>query len=133
VHDSAREVVIRVAGEEIAHSTAPRILVETGMPPRYCLAPDKIRAGALTPRAGLVTPCAYAGFASDFDASDAEAIEWTCPEPLPEAERVRDRMCFCQERPEVELGVDGTIQQAPTTQWSGTDWIERYVGRPTGA
>jgi uncharacterized protein (DUF427 family) len=132
VHSSARDVVIRVAGEEVAHSTAPRILFETGLPPRYYLAPDEIQAGALTPRAGLVTGCAYKGYASYFDAPGAEAIAWTYPEPLSEAERVRDRICFFQERPEVELRVDGTIQQAPTTQWSGTDWIERYVGRSTG-
>ena len=133
VHGSSRDVVVHVAGEEVAHSTTPRILFETALPPRYYLAAEDIRAGALTRRTGLVTGCAYKGYASYFDAVGAEAIAWTYPEPLPEAERVRDRICFFQERPEVELRVDGSVQQAPTTQWSGTDWMERYLGRPTGA
>jgi uncharacterized protein (DUF427 family) len=133
VHGSSREISIRVAGDEVARSTAPRILFETGLPPRYYLDHEDVDDGALTPHTGLVTGCAYKGFAGYFDAAVAEAIAWTYPEPLREAERVRDRICFFQERPEVELRVDGTIQEAPTTQWSGTDWIERYVGRRAGA
>jgi len=125
VHSSSREVVIRIAGEEVAHSTTPRILFEAGLPPRFYLAQDDVRRGALTRRTGLVTGCAYKGYASYFDAAGADAIAWSYPEPLPEAERVRDRICFFQERPEVELTVDGSIQQAPTTPWSGTEWIER--------
>ena len=42
-----------------------------------------------------------------------------------EPELVRDRICFYQERPEVEVEVDGALAERPRTPWSATDWIER--------
>jgi uncharacterized protein (DUF427 family) len=126
---TSREILVRVAGDEAARSVDARILFETGLPPRYYLPAADVR-GALTRRDGLVTGCAYKGFARYFDAPGAEAIAWTYPEPRRDGELVRGRICFFQERPEVELVVDGQVQEVVTTQWSGTDWIERATQRP---
>ena len=41
----------------------------------------------------------------------------------PDAERVRDRICFYQEREAVELRVDGVPVERPTTPWAGTSWL----------
>ena len=39
---------------------------------------------------------------------------------------MRRLVCFFQERDEVELIVDGEVQERPQTPWSGTKWMERY-------
>ena len=74
------------------------------------------------------TGCAYKGFATYWDvATDAERVvagAWSYPDPLPEAEAVRDLLCFFQERPEIEVEVDGAPADAPPTPWSGTGWVE---------
>jgi hypothetical protein len=39
---------------------------------------------------------------------------------------VQGHICFFQERDEVEIVVDGEVQERPQTPWSGTEWMERY-------
>ena len=123
--DSGREVRARVNGEVAAESTDVRILFETALPPRYYLPPADVH-GELAADPELRTGCAYKGYASYFDVAGAETIAWTYADPLPEAEPIRGRICFFQERPEVELELDGAVQERPSTQWSKTDWIARY-------
>src|SRR5829696_5211304 len=65
VLDSSRRVVVRVNGERVADSRAPRILYETGLPPRYYLPREDVRVDLLTDD-DLVTGCAYKGFARYF-------------------------------------------------------------------
>ena len=123
--DSSAGVVVRVNGEVAAESTAARVLFETALPPRYYLPPADVHA-ELTADPELRTGCAYKGYASYFDVAGAETIAWTYTEPLPEAEPIRGRLCFFQEREEVELEVDGAVQERPSTQWAKRDWIARY-------
>jgi uncharacterized protein (DUF427 family) len=129
VLDSSRHVVVRVNGERVAESRAPRILYETGLPPRYYLSRADVHA-ELLPEDDLRTGCAYKGFARYFGAAGAGVVAWTYEEPLREGEPIRDRICFFQERDEVEFTVDGEVQERPRTPWSGTEWVERYRGRP---
>ncbi len=128
VLESSRHVVVRVNGEQVAESRAPRILYETGLPPRYYLPRADIQA-ELLPEHDLQTGCAYKGFARYFGVAGADAIAWTYEQPLREGEPVRDLICFFQERDEVELAVDGLVQERPRTPWSGSGWIERQRGR----
>jgi uncharacterized protein (DUF427 family) len=125
VLESSRHVVIRVNGEEVASSRTPRILFETGLPPRYYLPVEDVRTDLLEDD-DLETGCAYKGFARYFGAARAEAIAWTYEEPLRDGEPIRGFLCFFQERDEVELVLDGVVQERPTTGWSGTKWMERY-------
>ena len=124
---STRHVSVRVAGELVAESSRTRILFETSLPPRYYLPAEDVRMELLEPVA-VRTGCAYKGFASYWDvvtaAGHVAAAAWSYPEPLPEAEPVRDLLCFFQERPEIEVEVDGAPADAPPTPWSGTSWIE---------
>jgi uncharacterized protein (DUF427 family) len=129
VLDSSRHVVVRVNGEPVAESRAPRILYETGLPPRYYLSRADVHP-ELLPEHDLRTGCAYKGFARYFGAAGAEAVAWTYEQPLREGEPIRDRICFFQERDEVELTVDGEVQERPRTPWSGSQWVERQRGRP---
>ena len=54
------------------------------------------------------------------------AVAWSYRDPRRDAERVRDRVCFYQEREEVELEVDGVAATCDPTPWSGTEWLARY-------
>lgn len=126
VLDSSRHVEISVNGEPAADSTAPRILFETALPPRFYLPPVDVRTDLLHEEDDLQTGCAYKGFARYFGAAGAEAVAWTYEEPLCDGEPVRGLVCFFQERDEVELTVDGAVQERPRTQWSGTRWLERH-------
>jgi uncharacterized protein (DUF427 family) len=125
VVNSSRGVVVRVSGAELANSTAFRILFETGLPPRYYLPREDVRMDALALSA-VRTGCAYKGFPDHFDAGADEAVAWSYTEPRRDAELVRDRICFYQERDEVEVEIDGVAAERPRTPWSGTDWLRRY-------
>ena len=124
---STRCVSVRVGDELLAESSRPRILFETSLPPRYYLPAEDVRMGLLEPVA-VRTGCAYKGFARYWDvvtaAGRVAAAAWSYAEPLPEAEAVRSLLCFFQERPEIEIEVDGAPADAPPTPWSGTGWIE---------
>jgi uncharacterized protein (DUF427 family) len=124
---STRQVRVQVHGELIAESSRPRILFETGLPPRYYLPPEDVRMDLLEPVA-LQTGCAYKGFASYWDVvTESERVAapaWTYRDPLREGEPIGGLVCFFQERPEIELRVDGAPAEAPQTPWSGTDWID---------
>ena len=123
---SSRHVAVRVDDDLVADSTRPRILFETGLPPRYYLPAENVRLDLLQNADGLTTGCAYKGWARYLDAAGAEAVAWTYDDPLRDGEPVRGLVCFFQERDEVEVEVDGTVVESAPTQWSGTDWISRY-------
>jgi uncharacterized protein (DUF427 family) len=124
---SARHVTVRLDGEVVAESSRPQILFETGLPPRYYLPVEDVRMDMLE-TAPLRTGCAYKGYASYWDLqTEGEPVPgaaWTYRDPLPEAESIRDLVCFFQERPEIEITVDGVPAEAPRTPWSSTSWIE---------
>lgn len=137
VLDTSRTVVVRVAGDEVATTSRARILFETALPPRYYLPREDVRMEQLA-LSDVRTGCAYKGFPDHFDAGVAEAVAWSYVAPRRDAEPVRDRVCFYQERAEVEIEIDGLVPSSAPTQWSGTEWLARYrsstgpAGSPRG-
>lgn len=127
VLNTSRRIVVRVAGDELARSEGARILFETGLPPRYYLPREDVRMERLS-RSLVRTGCAYKGYAEHFDLGSVPAVAWSYREPIAEAELVCDRVCFYQERAEVELELDGEVGAWPPTPWSRVDWISRYLG-----
>ncbi len=127
VLESSRRVRVRIDGELIADSTRPRILFETGLPPRYYLPREDVQMDALEP-VELRTGCAYKGWATYWDAvtpaGRVPAAAWSYPEPLREGELVGGLLCFFQERREIEVEVDGIVIETTPTPWSGKAWIE---------
>ncbi|MGH8909894.1 MAG: DUF427 domain-containing protein, partial [Egibacteraceae bacterium] len=67
VLSSSRHVRVLWGGEVLADSLRPRILFETGLPARYYLPAQDVRAGLLTPTPTL-TRCPYKGLASYWSA-----------------------------------------------------------------
>jgi uncharacterized protein (DUF427 family) len=105
---SSRHVKVSVDGEVVAKTDQPTMLFETGLPPRYYIPPEDVRTELLVP-SETNTVCPYKGIASYRSMrTNGEVVEdlvWYYPEPLPEAQKVKDHLCFYDEK--VELEVDG--------------------------
>jgi uncharacterized protein (DUF427 family) len=124
LRDSSRHVEVALAGQTLAVSTAPLVLFEASLPARWYFAPEEITAD-LAANPVVRTGCAYKGRASYFDVRMVDRLEtalaWHYDDPLRGMERIRQRVCFFNER--VELIVDGELQEQPRTRWSTTDWL----------
>jgi len=97
----------------------PRILFETGLPPRYYIPPEDVREEVLLP-SDKHTQCPYKGEASYYSVEagggSVEDLVWYYAEPIPEAHKIKGLLCFFNEK--VDLEVDGEKQERPQTQWS---------------
>ena len=118
---TSRQVRVSVDGQVLAESSRTRVLFETGLPPRYYIPLEDVRA-ELAPN-DVTTRCPYKGEASYHDAGAQPALAWEYREPIPVVAELAGHVCFFGERAEIE--VDGERQEMPPTPWSGTDWIER--------
>ncbi|HEV2768193.1 MAG TPA: DUF427 domain-containing protein [Acidimicrobiales bacterium] len=109
VRQGSQHVRVRVGEVVVADSTRPRLLFETGLPPRYYLPEADLRADLL-PASATTTVCPYKGVASyrSFGGSDGRShndVAWTYPDPLPDAVPVTGHWSFLGEG--VETEVDG--------------------------
>jgi len=116
---SSRHVRVEVDGVTIADSASPRILFETGLPPRYYLPKTHVRLDLLTPT-DTATHCPYKGQATYWSvrAGDSvhEDLAWSYPTPLPESQRIAGLIAFYNEK--ADLYVDGVRQERPSTKFS---------------
>jgi len=121
---SSRLVRVELDGVTVAESGQPRILFETGLPPRYYLPLTGVRMDLLRP-SDRATHCPYKGTASywSVDTSQAAAggrlhkdVVWMYRTPLPESQKVAGLACFYNER--VDLYVDGVRQARPKSALS---------------
>jgi uncharacterized protein (DUF427 family) len=119
VLDTSRHVRVSVNGELVAETRRARVLFETGLPPRWYIPPDDVRAEALV-ASDKQTGCAYKGFASYWSVraggEEEENLVWFYPEPREDAARIAGYLAFFNER--VDLEVDGELQERPETLWS---------------
>jgi uncharacterized protein (DUF427 family) len=119
VWETSQHVRVVVGGEVVADTRRAKMLVETGLPPRYYLPLADVRFELLEP-SPTKTRCAYKGSASYWHVRAGSAFEddlaWTYRDPQHDAEQVRDRVAFFNER--VDLELDGAVQERPRTQWS---------------
>jgi uncharacterized protein (DUF427 family) len=108
---SSRHVVVQVDGQLVADSRQPRILFETGLPPRYYLPLTDVRMDLLQP-SPTQTHCPYKGTATywhlrnrDVDYPD---LVWCYRTPVPESQKIAGLACFYNEK--VDLYLDGDLQ-----------------------
>lgn len=115
---SSRHVRLELDGVVLAESTEPLLLFETMLPVRFYLRPGEIQV-ELRP-SDTITWCAYKGRAAYFSpvvgGRSVPDLAWTYREPLREAERVRDRIAFFDER--IDAVIDGERRVRPITPWS---------------
>jgi uncharacterized protein (DUF427 family) len=106
-------------GEVVAETDRPRILFETGLPPRYYFPPEDVSEDVLLP-SDKKTECPCKGVASYYSVQvggeTRDALVWYYPDPIPAAADIEGHLCFFNEK--VDLEVDGEAQQRPQTQWS---------------
>ncbi len=93
-------------GEVLAESDDAVTLLESGLPPRWYLPREDVRAELLD--SDTHTKCPFKGQASyhSVKLADGEIVKdlvWYYPEPIPEAGDIAGRLCFYSERVEIEL------------------------------
>jgi uncharacterized protein (DUF427 family) len=109
VHESSRPVTVTAGGRVIARSARPKLLFETGLPPRVYVPRADVVAGVLEPTATR-TICPYKGEASYWsvrlpDGRTLTDAAWAYPDPLPESTRIAGRLSFRHD--ELTVLVDG--------------------------
>jgi uncharacterized protein (DUF427 family) len=112
-------VEVSVNGVEVADSDRPVLLEETGLPTRYYLPREHVRADLLR-ATNSETTCPFKGQASywsvELDDEVHDDLVWSYESPIPQAEGVAGLLCFYNER--VDLVVDGVALARPETPYS---------------
>lgn len=116
---SSRRLRVEVEGHTLAETTRPSLLFETSLPTRYYIPPEDVRLELLEP-SDTISRCPYKGVARFWSARVGERlledVVWSYPDPIPENPKIRDLLCFFNER--VDLFVDGGKLERPRTPWS---------------
>ncbi|MBO0786948.1 MAG: DUF427 domain-containing protein [Actinobacteria bacterium] len=116
---SSRHVRVEVDGVTVADSRQPRILFETGLPPRYYLPLTDVRLDLLRP-SDTSTHCPYKGTAGYWSVDTGQQVHpdlaWIYRAPLPESQKIAGLACFYDEK--VDVYLDGERQQRPHTPFS---------------
>lgn len=117
--DSSRPVRIVLGRETVAESTGARFLFETGLPTRYYLPATDVRVDLIPSETH--TSCPYKGTASYWSVKAGgrvfEDIVWFYPDPVPEAAKIKDRVCFFNEKVDA-IEVDGVVVPKQQSPWS---------------
>lgn len=131
VHIHARDPFIRIdvllnripirvvhGGEVLAESSSYLALYETGLVPRYYIPQDDVSMSKLQP-SETKTQCPYKGTASYFSGpgEDGADLIWTYPDPLAEVIRIKDHLCFYQERTDL-IEIVGQPIPKPKSHWA---------------
>jgi uncharacterized protein (DUF427 family) len=116
---SSRHIRIEIDGVTVADCRQPRILFETGLPPRYYLPLTDLRMELLRP-SETQTQCPYKGTAGywsvDTGTAVHEDIVWIYRTPLPESQKIAGLASFYNEK--VDVYVDGVLEERPRTPFS---------------
>ena len=117
---SSRHVRVEVDGVTVADSRQPRILFETGLPPRYYIPLTDVRMDLLRPSdTRLALPVQGHGqlLVGGRRRSGVHTdIVWIYRTPLPESQKIAGLACFYDEK--VDVYLDGELQPRPTTHFS---------------
>jgi uncharacterized protein (DUF427 family) len=104
---SSRRVRVELDGVVLAETTHARVLLETGLPPRWYIPKVDVRMDLLV-HTDSESHCPYKGQAEYWSAQIGDRLEkdiaWSYRTPLPESERVAGLIAFYNER--VDLIVD---------------------------
>jgi uncharacterized protein (DUF427 family) len=106
VLDTHRRVRVVVGGEVVAETERPRVLFESGLPPRFYVPVADVRERFLEP-SDTTTRCAYKGLATYRSVLVGETrvkdALWSYAEPAPEAARIAGYVCFYSEKVDVDV------------------------------
>ncbi|MBA2409907.1 MAG: DUF427 domain-containing protein [Gammaproteobacteria bacterium] len=109
VRESSRHVRVIVGGQLVAETRRPKVLSETGLPNRFYIAPEDVRRDSLEP-SGTRTACPYKGITTYrtvmLDGHRIVDAAWVYEQPLENALKVRDHVCFLAGGVKVEVDGD---------------------------
>ena len=119
-----RHITISLGGELLAETDRALAVFETSLPTRWYLPIEDVRV-ALTP-SDATSRCPYKGEAHYYsvavpEGEDGRDLVWYYPEPYDEVRRIKDLVCFFNEKVEIEL--DGE-RAAPGRRLDGADGID---------
>lgn len=111
-----RHIRISLEGAVLAETDRALGLFESNLPVRWYLPVEDVKV-ELEP-SDTVTRCPYKGTASYSSAKvqGGKDLVWYYEQPLAEAGRIKDLVCFFNEKVDIEL--DGEPQQRPDSPWS---------------
>jgi uncharacterized protein (DUF427 family) len=104
-----RPVRIEAGGETLAETTRARLVFETGLPTRFYVPREDVRA-ELRPSARR-TYCPYKGEASYWSFAAGEDLAWSYEQPLPDMPQLKGLVAFWDER--VDVFLDGERRGRP--------------------
>jgi uncharacterized protein (DUF427 family) len=117
---SKRHVEVKLGGEVVADSKRATFLFETGMPTRYYIPKEDVRADMLS-ESELRTGCPYKGNANYYSVNAGgktfENIVWYYPDPIAEIPKIKDLLCFFNEKVDA-IHVDGVEIPKQRSPWS---------------
>jgi uncharacterized protein (DUF427 family) len=104
VMPSSRHVKLSLDGTVLAESRTPTILFEAGIRPRWYFRPEEVRLDLLR-ESSTRTRCAYKGRTTAYWSFGAhEDIAWCYGEPHPTVAAIAGRICFYDEKMQLDLG-----------------------------
>jgi uncharacterized protein (DUF427 family) len=116
---STRHVRIELGGVVLADSKKLFLLYETNLPTRYYIPRADVQMELLE-ATEFKSQCPYKGIADYWSVKGAgdggKNIVWSYPDPIPENPKLKELMCFFNEK--VDVFVDGQLQDRPQTPWS---------------
>jgi len=120
VVDSHRSVKVVLGSETVADTTNARFLFETGLPTRYYIPVADVRTELFAP-SETTSQCPYKGTAHYHSVQIGDKVfddaVWYYPDPIAECPRIKDYLCFYNERVDAIL-IDGKEIPKPRTKWS---------------
>lgn len=116
---SSRHIRVEVDGVEVANSTRPTLVFETGLPTRYYLPKTDVRLDLLTP-SDTLTQCPYKGDAGywsvEVNGNVHPDIVWGYRHPVRESAPIEGMVSFYDEK--VDVFIDGVQQERPKTKFA---------------
>jgi len=116
---SSAHIAVDLDGVRLAESRRAVMLFETGLPTRYYLPVEDVAPGVLSP-SDHRTRCPYKGQAGyhhgTVNGVRRDNIVWYYADPVPEAVKIKGRVCFYNEF--VDITLDGERLPRPKTAFS---------------
>ena len=104
---AGQHVQISLGGVTLGESDRAILLEEAGLPGRYYLPREDVRADVLQPTATRTT-CPWKGEASYWSVKLGDQVHedlvWSYQNPIPEAEGISGMLCFYAERVDQKIG-----------------------------
>ncbi|HVB94387.1 MAG TPA: DUF427 domain-containing protein [Acidimicrobiales bacterium] len=117
---STRTVTIELDGVELARSSSPVMVFETGLPTRYYFNRTEVHFELMVP-SDTATSCPYKGRTSAYWSArlgerDVADLAWACDFPTRQLLPIAGLVAFYNEK--VDISVDGNRLERPTTHFS---------------